>query len=478
MIKKSINLLLGLALLVAPVLTSCETQKDGPDGPNNEVKPLSESTLTLGANAGDQTKVTFEFESSWQVNNGLDWLKVSPLSGFSGANELTIEAKSSNESMEERVGYFSLAVNGGLIKTWVVQDGQKGLAPAVELVGASAEAGDVTFEVNGNVAYEASTEDSWITVKNVEFPDSVLLADNATRSKFMVSTVTISLSENTGDMRYGTVILTDADGTDYNVEIAQMGQMVADYTQDFYRRSIAIRFTATWCGYCPVMAASIDGAIEALPGRIIPFTLHATSSQGGLAYSGTANFEGLYNIGGYPTGIFNGYADVPNYQTSSNIQLFQNLANEAIEYNPSNTNIGGFVSLSNGKVKAQISVASKEAGEYKIAAFLLEDGIVYTQASGGSDYVHNYVVRKEMTGIYGDAFSAQANSIKDFEYTIDVPSSVKDASKLHVVVYIINPNASSASTMYASQVEYLNLGTYVDQVVDIPVNNICEFKYE
>ena len=149
MLKKSINLLLGLSLMIAPAMVSCTQDKpNGPGQPGGEPTPLEESTIVLGAEAGAKASVTYNFESSWQVNNGLSWVKVSPLSGFSGENTINIEAKEANTSLEERVGYFSLAVNGGLIKNWIVQEGPQGIAPVLSVVGLGSEAGDKTFESN------------------------------------------------------------------------------------------------------------------------------------------------------------------------------------------------------------------------------------------------------------------------------------------------------------------------------------------
>lgn len=478
MLKKSINLLLGLSLMIAPAMVSCTQDKpNGPEQPGGEPTPLEESTIVLGAEAGAKASVTYNFESSWQVNNGLSWVKVSPLSGFSGENTINIEAKEANTSLEERVGYFSLAVNGGLIKNWIVQEGPQGIAPVLSVVGLGSEAGDKTFEVNANVKYNVTTDASWITVKGVEYPDSVLLADNATRSKYMTSVVTINVAENTGDLRDAVINLVSEDGQiEATVTVQQMGEMVADFSQDFYRRSIAMRFTATWCGYCPTMAESIEVAMDGLPGRIIPFTLHATSSEGGLAYNGTNNFSSLYQIGGYPTGIMNGYADISNYPVATASKMFMDVATEAITLQPSKSNIGGFVSVSSSNVDVNLTVATKEAGTYKISVFLLEDGIVYNQNSGGSDYVHNYVVRKELTGIYGDEFTGEANGHKDFHYNIAIPSSIKNAANLHVVAYISYADGFKKGSV--GSVDYKDFGSIIDQVIDIKGNDICVFKYE
>ena len=42
----------------------------------------------------------------------------------------------------------------------------------------------------------------------------------------------------------------------------------------FFRRVLALGFTATWCQYCPNMSEAIAEASAQRPGRVIPLAVH------------------------------------------------------------------------------------------------------------------------------------------------------------------------------------------------------------
>ena len=92
--------------------------------------------------------------------------------------------------------------------------------------------------------------------------------------------------------------------------------------------------------------------------------------------------------------------------------------------------------MENDTVYADISIASKEAGLYALHAFLLEDGLVYYQLGGSEDYVHDNVIRIEMTdNLMGDNVSLETNGTYVTQLKVPVPSSVENTDNLHVVVY-------------------------------------------
>ena len=53
--------------------------------------------------------------------------------------------------------------------------------------------------------------------------------------------------------------------------------VIADEGKDFFRRSLVLDFTGTWCVNCPKMEAAIEETMEARPGRIIPVSVHCMS---------------------------------------------------------------------------------------------------------------------------------------------------------------------------------------------------------
>ena len=50
--------------------------------------------------------------------------------------------------------------------------------------------------------------------------------------------------------------------------------VVQEEGKDFFRRSLVLDFTATWCVNCPRMEAAFAAAMEARPGRLVPVSVH------------------------------------------------------------------------------------------------------------------------------------------------------------------------------------------------------------
>ena len=91
------------------------------------------------------------------------------------------------------------------------------------------------------------------------------------------------------------------------------------------------------------------------------------------------------------------------------------------------------------KIVLNLDVYVKKAGDYKVTALLVEDGIVHRQANGSSyayDYVHNGVVQSAFTNALGDSFTTDEDNVKkNFAYSLAVPKGSK-VENLKVVVYV------------------------------------------
>ena len=69
---------------------------------------------------------------------------------------------------------------------------------------------------------------------------------------------------------------------------------------NFVHRSLAMRFTADWCGYCPMMAEAFNNAKGQMSGHLEVVSMHGS---GGLTFSETVTLERQFGVQGYPTGI-------------------------------------------------------------------------------------------------------------------------------------------------------------------------------
>ena len=392
-------------------------------------------------------QTSLEFDSDWTLENRASWFVVTPMKGSAGTANLTISILETNSGLKERAGNFAVTVNGSETLYYVFQE------------------------------YEAVPDVDWLTVTGIQY-DSTLLEDNHTYSKYMTSVVNLSIQGNDGEIREGHITLTGEDGvTTATITVEQIGSLVADYSRTFLRRSLVLRFTGTWCKNCPYMNQALEDAERNDPDHIVAMSMHNLNSNSHLAFANCNAFIALFGVDSYPTGFVNNYGKVENYTNPSIMTtMFNGLAEEAVSDLPSNTVIGGVTRLEKDTVYADISIASKEAGLYALNAFLLEDGLVYPQTGGADDYVHNNVIRIEMTdNLMGDNVSLEANGTYVTQLKVPVPSSVENTDNLHVVVYTTYRGTFTGSV---SNVLYGNFGTVVDNVVNIPINTLVNYAYE
>lgn len=427
-------------------------------------------------NAEGQVGVALEFDDSWKVTGTEgDWFYVSPLSGAAGTATLQINVQSLNPEHSERVSSFIVEAGGVATKYMVIQDVTPGIdVSSIAMVGI--QGGEYTFSLKGNVKYDAVPVEDWIEVSNIEY-DSTLLSDGSTYSKYMTSRIHMTVTPNEDNVREGSITLNGVDGvTNAVVNVTQMGRLEADYGSEFLRRSVMMRFTATWCGNCPRMNVGLMDAIENDPRHILPLSVHVWQSEGGLNYDAGEDYADYFSINGLPAGFVNNYAEIGGSYPSAIVQeIINDLAVEAVEDLPANTMAAGTSRIENGNIVVDLSIASKQAGEYLVSVFVLEDGMVYEQLGGSSDYVHNNVARAEMTPMWGEAVSLTANGLLERTFSIPVPESVLDTDNLHILVMLNREGSFTGSAQYAIYGDY---GYVMDNAVSIPVNGFAVFEYE
>lgn len=476
----------GAAIFGMTVLFSSCTDTNEPE-PGPEKPDMVGQSIFVPNEMNAEVTVSMEFEADdWTISNTNTWMDVYPYSGNAGVQEITVEVLGLNEELTERVAGFMVKDNGSNIQYYVIQDPVAGWNITSRTASVSGEAQSYTFSVQGNLDFEAVVAEGvdWLTIDSITESDSSLLADNATYSAYRTYNINMSIAANDGEVRTAEITLNGVDGvTTETIEVSQMGELVADFSREFLRRSVVLKITGNWCGWCPSMSQAVHDAMEQYPNHIELINMY-TNSQG-LTFSDITTFERLFGTnGGAPYSCVNYYAEVPNYSSISvTTQAFVRVANEAssTEELKSNSVLGGIASLDGNTVTAKVNVATKEAGSYYVSAFLLEDGVIGQQAdyagivSDTRNYEHNDIARALMTEPFGDAyeFSAEGNQVLTF--SVEVPSSVQNEDNLHVVVFVAKEGTFSGSV---SNADYSDFGYVVDNVVDIPVGGFAIFEYE
>ena len=252
--------------------------------------------------------------------------------------------------------------------------------------------------------------------------------------------VAVKVSDNLQSAaRSGFLTIASQDGKySHTVMVIQSGKSGAESEEwkelPFYHQSLAMRFTATWCGWCPYMNRSIGRAQELYPGKIQHLALHGADSE--LEFSPTQVVQNQYFVSGFPTGIMDGRIEVNNSTDIDAVAALFIAASKETEALYGTASGMAIRSSASGRfVSVDVDAYIKRGGDYKITVLLLEDGIIHAQSGGSSNYVHDNVARVAVTPILGEAFTADALSKRSFNYTVAVPDECK-IENMRVLAYI------------------------------------------
>jgi thiol-disulfide isomerase/thioredoxin len=275
------------------------------------------------------------------------------------------------------------------------------------------------------------------------------------------------VAENTAEVsRYTTIVFELADHSQRReVTVSQRGFQEhpegINWDRPFHHKSLVMRFTADWCGYCPVMAKGVNLAMEQHPGKLEAVNIHGGNSSYEFTYY--EELTKLYKLRGYPTGYVDGRQEVENYEPGTTAAFIGYYMEETEANYPVSSAIGFTSSVSGRTVGVDLNLFVLEPGSYKVTIMLLENGIVGYQAdySEGShkDYHHDLLARMSLTDVLGDAFStAEPFERVDLHYSADVPSQYV-IENMAVLVYVQRAYGSQpvVGTNYG--------GYYVDNAV-------------
>lgn len=148
----------------------------------------------------------------------------------------------------------------------------------------------------------------------------------------------------------------------------------------FYRRIFLTQFTGTGCGYCPLMINSLRRAFadEYWANHAVLAAAH-TYAGGDPAY-----FEGpiaaAFGVSGYPTLVGNMAFSTGYY----NVDTAESLMELTEERTETTAGISVASSTDGNLLAVLVSVKSADTREYKVGAWLLEDGIYGKQSNYNS----------------------------------------------------------------------------------------------
>ena len=286
----------------------------------------------------------------------------------------------------------------------------------------------------------------------------------------MEATYTFKASPNGGEAREGYILLCN-DSNCFFITVRQEAGSEDEWkTAGLGHHSLGMRFTATWCGYCPVMSETFRMAKAELGEKFQYACFYSSSSGGAYGFSGIDTLMDQYAISGFPTGIVDGRALIENYASEYACSLIVQAVQETEANYPTATGIGLSSSLSGETVSVDVDVYTLLADSYKLTVLLLENNIIGYQADFANgahqDFRHDKVVRKAFTAVSGQAFSAGEAAKTSFSFSTTLEEDY-DPDHLEILAYVQRPFGSQPVIQSGNYGSY-----YVDNCNAAPLGKV------
>ncbi len=466
----------SLFVLMMSVLSACSKIDDGGQGnPDGEFENSSielgsgvEQEIILDSDGGSKI-IRFTAPQNWHVElaGESDWLVLSPVEGDAGTGRVKVKAEA-NTSGGTRRTEFSVCSGTHSVQFYVIQDHYEMVfeVPETEMQ-ISASGGIIPIPINTNQDFDVTCDQDWL----------VPSPSQGKRPEYVVVVVEPNLSN---ESRTSEVVIS-SDMGEATVTVTQdaVGAALARWTEkSFVSRSLAMRFTATWCGYCPMMGKAFDMAKDRMGGSLELVSLHGSESD--YEFSGTGQLGRRFNIKGYPTGVVDARASIPNYEsTATTASIAVQVAQETGKSYPTVSGIAVDSYLSGTELTVFVPIYFHKSGSYRVSVLLLEDGIVGYQNGGSSNYTHNDVARYAFTSMSGESVKIESdNTVWTNVYTARVDSAW-NPDNLKVLVYVERAYGDLPLVTEVSGAEYYkDSDTFIDncRAVKTGVSATLELK--
>lgn len=236
----------------------------------------------------------------------------------------------------------------------------------------------------------------------------------------------------------------------------------SDFTDTYYRRNLFVKFTATWCTYCPAMTTCLEQVQGMYPDRVVEMAMHGSDE---LSTDYTDEYASAYGVAGYPTGMIDLNSSYST--TSRSASQFTSWAKESLEINPTVAGIQMNVEaegLSKLMVSSEITVS--EAGNYKVIVAVLQSGFTYAQTgTNDANYTQDHVLRAMLQrNSFGDMLnsdgSVQGEVYEGYWEANLTDCTQDDVDNMSILVIVLNEYKSGV--YYVNNVQECKIGESKD----------------
>ena len=172
--------------------------------------------------------------------------------------------------------------------------------------------------------------------------------------------------------------------------------VISDEGKDFFRRSLVLDFTGTWCVNCPKMEAAIEESMAARPGRIVPVSVHCMPVDPMYVKPLSDNLVKRFGVSAYPSAVVD--LDPESLISAQSPELLLSHVDRLLESRGPAAGIRVESAVEGENYTLTAEMKAVRDGAYTLAVLVLEDGTVAAQTGGTTDYVHNNILRSWTEG--------------------------------------------------------------------------------
>lgn len=172
--------------------------------------------------------------------------------------------------------------------------------------------------------------------------------------------------------------------------------VISDEGKDFFRRSLVLDFTGTWCVNCPKMEAAIEESMAARPSRIVPVSVHCMAVDPMYVKPLSDNLVKQFSVKAYPSAVVD--LDPESLITTQSPELLLSHVDRLLEARGPAAGIRAESVVEGENYTLTAEMKAVRDGAYTLAVLVLEDGTVAAQTGGTKDYVHNNILRSWTEG--------------------------------------------------------------------------------
>ena len=469
-----------LLLLLPSLLVGCIAEDLGPEIPDTGEIVLDNMEIILPASGEDAFYIHVVSLYAWSAQSSVEWISFENNKGEAGSSYLCMSVSENTEPIKRQgVIYFTTDDYNLSAELLVTQEAGK--------------TKELLLVADKNVIYDNGEDYVTFTLYygEVVLNSGYTLYDGETP---LYGNTFSSTKQGTHAIwaAYGAVI-----SNDVNVSVIQTPPTGPAVPEDKYpektnfkRRVLLTQFTGTGCGYCPLMMNALHSALQVYGDNIVIAAAHLYNEKDPAYLFEAQTLDNAMSIFDFPNLV----ADLD--KTTRNTDPFYSNVKRTIDSSFNRVAVKGGIAANSQYsatyeyINVNVLVKANETTEFRVGAWLLEDGIYGKQAVYSDPYSETGSLIQPLEGV---DFNTHNNCIRladskltstDYSgFSLGTIEAGKTASREFVFRLKANGEGSATKWNHNNLRVIVFISTkegnnwYVNNVITVPKDGSVDFEY-